>query len=361
VQDLGDVALIPGLVNPHTHLELTCYAGKLPSGPLWPWLGRLIALRMLPGQVRREQRGVADGAWQSLRAGVTCVGDISRRNVAWDVLADIPIRKVCFVELLSLADHPPRTPAELRAGLDAVREGPLLTAGVSPHAPYTVTAEHVTAAIELAAERGRPWTAHWAETPEEIAFLAGDESALPRLLRPLVARIGLRPPRCAPAEYLERCVGGRPPGLLAHGNYFAEADFAALARAGHTVVYCPRAHQFFQHPPHPLAALRAAGVPVVFGTDSAASNTGLGILDELQFVAMRVAGAPPADELLRLATLGAAGALGLADRIGTLEPGKQADLAAFACDPRTMDPVGDLIARPPAAATAVWVAGQRVV
>jgi cytosine/adenosine deaminase-related metal-dependent hydrolase len=359
VLDLGPVALLPGLVNPHTHLELTAYAGQLAPAPFWDWISRLVRLRAAPGQLERERAGVRDGAWQSLRAGVTCVGDISRRNLAWPVLKRMPIRKVCFAELLSLADDPPRNPDELRAGLDAVEEDALLTAGVSPHAPYTVPAEHIRAAVALAHERRRPWCTHWAETPEEVAFLAGESVDLPPVLTAVMARCGVSAPRQAPMAYLASCTAGLGPGLLAHVNYVKHEEIAALASAGHSVVYCPRAHRFFGHEPHPFMSLRRAGVRLCIGTDSSASNENLALLEELAVLGAAVGGALSAEELLRLVTIEAARALGLAALVGSIEPGKQADLAAFPCD-AARDPVAALIAQPPKA-SAVWVAGERVI
>lgn len=359
-EDLGQTALTPGLVNPHTHLELTAYAGRIAPRPLWQWLGELVKLRGEPGRVERERRGVYEGAWQSLRAGVTCVGDISRENVAWSVLKPLPLRKVCFVELLTLADQPPRDPAELRAAVADVAEDDWLTVGVSPHAPYSVPAEQIRAAIALADELDRPWCTHWAETPEEIAFLAGDDGALPRLLRGLLRQCGVRSPRMTAGAYLEQCVAEGRPGALAHVNYVGAADVECIARGGHVVVYCPRAHRFFGHAPHPLRRLQAAGVPVAVGTDSRASNEGLSPLEELRFLRRHVADAPAADVLLRMVTLEAARALRLEERIGSLERGKQADLAAFPVAPGVDDPAAALVESCPAAA-GVWVAGRRVV
>ncbi len=390
VIDLGDAILTPGLVNPHTHLELTCYAGKLPRASFWTWVGRLVLLRSMPGQVEREQRAVRDGAWQSLRAGVTCVGDISRRNLAWDVLKEVPVRKVCFVELLSIAGEPPRNVAELREAVRAVEEDDLLTVGVSPHAPYSVPETHIRGSIRLATELGRPWCTHWAETAEEVAFVHGDAKALPVFIRPLMSRIGLHTPELSPIAYLARCVGDGAPGALAHVNYIAgDEEIESLADAGHVVMYCPRAHRFFGHPPHAFSRLIRGGVPVAIGTDSAASNDDLSILAELRALKggssadvrngqpeMRQAStdelgpvSPPpqgvghpeltAHDLLRMATLEGARALGLADKIGSLETDKQADLAAFPCQSNTSDPVGDLIALAPAP-VGVWIAGQRV-
>lgn len=356
-----DAILTPGLINPHTHLELTGYAGQLRPGPLWDWLLGLVKLRRRPDQVEFEAAAVRDGAWQSLRAGVTCVGDISRRNVSWKALQDVPIRKVCFVELLSLADHPPRDPAELRAATAEVVEDDLLRIGVSPHAPYTVPLEQVHEAVLLAAELGRPWTMHLAETREEVAFLAGDDAALPAFLVELLRQCGVRPTRQSPIQLLQSVALGTP-GLLAHMNYLGEDEsLAALAAAGHTVAYCPRAHAFFGHENHPLPRLKAAGVLVVFGTDSAASNSSLAILPELRHVQDHYPGLFSATELLERATRGAARALQLGHVVGALEPGLAADLTVFPLDAANAgDPIAALIDAAPAA-RAVWVAGERVV
>lgn len=358
VIDLGDVAITPGLVNPHTHLELTCYADRIPPSPFWGWISRLIVLRAAPGQAQREAQGVLDGAWQSLRAGVTCVGDISRLNLHWPVLKRVPIRKVCFVELLTLADGPPRDPAELRAALDAVEEDALLTVGVSPHAPYTVPAAQIRETLALAAERRRPWCTHWAETREEVAFLYGQPAAMPEVLTAAMRRCGVFSPQQRPIAYLRACGGDWQPGALAHANYVADDELEALAAAGHTVIYCPRAHHFFGHEPHPCPRLRSAGVRVALATDSRASNWSLSLLDEARHV-MQHGAAPPPANLLRMMTLDAAAALGLSDEIGSLEVGKQADIAAFPVARDVAGPVAALIERAPPAA-GVWVAGGRV-
>jgi cytosine/adenosine deaminase-related metal-dependent hydrolase len=358
--DLGDAILTPGLVNPHTHLELTGYAGQLAPAPLWTWFPQLIKLRQAAGQIEREQQGVQDGAWQSLRAGVTCVGDISRRNVSSQVLKRIPIRKVCYAELLTLADDPPRNPEELRAALDEIEEDSLLTAGVTPHAPYTVPAAQIRAAVEFAAARGRPWCTHWAETQEECEFLQGDLNALPNFMQQLLAQCQMDSPHLPAGELLEQCSRGLPPGLLAHYNYAAPGDAQRLAQAGHAVVYCPRSHRFFGHPPHPYRDFLRAGVTVALGTDSVASNDNLNLLEEARFVGRETPDPPSAETLFRMVTLDAARALGLQTQIGSLAAGKQADLAAFPCAPGVSDPVAELVNRAPTP-LGVWVAGQRVV
>ena len=360
VEDLGSVVLIPGLVNPHTHLELGCYANALDPAPFWTWIEGLVCLRTQPGQPDREQQAVVDGASQSLRAGVTCVGDISRQNLAWSALKPLPMRKVCFVELLTLANQPPRDPIELRKAVAAVVEDELLTVGVSPHAPYTVPADQIRSAIALADELDRPWTMHLAETREEVAFLRGERGVLAPMIETLLERRGVRSPRQSPIELLAACGRDLRSGTLAHANYLADEQFGRLAEMGHVVVYCPRAHQFFGHSPHPFSRLREAGVAVALGTDSLASNRSLSILDELHHVRTQVPDSPSPHDLLRMATLMGARALGLENQIGSLETGKQADLAAFPCQAGATDPVRQLIEHP-VQPSAVWVAGRRVV
>lgn len=360
VTDLGAAILLPGLVNAHVHLELTCYAGRLQPEPLWDWFPKLVRLRRARGQVERERAAVYDGAWQSLRAGVTCVGDISRRNLNWQVLKPIPIRKVCFVELLTLADDPPRDPAELRAAVAEVQEDDLLTVGIAPHTPYTVPAGHIQAALQMATELNRPWCTHWAETREERAFLLGDGRALPAYMCDLLARCELRSPGLSAIELLEECARGVQPGALAHFNYVQPGDAERLAAAGHAVVYCPRSHRFFGHAPHPYRELTSAGVTVAIGTDSVASNDSLALLEELRFVRRELPDPPRGEVLLQMVTIHAARALGLHKQIGSLEAGTLADLVAFPCPADTADPAGDLIDQAPSP-LGVWVAGQRVV
>lgn len=369
LHDFKDAALIPGLVNPHTHLELTCYAGQLPRAPLWTWLMALVAVRRQPNQLARETAAVADGAWQSLRAGVTCVGDISRVNLAWRPLKGVPIRKVAFVELLSIADQPPRNPAELGAAIAEVIEDDLLTVGISPHAPYTVPADQIGVSARLAGEFNRPWCVHWAETPEEIAFLAGNPDAFPTVLAALIRNGGVKPYGLAAIPALRAALAGQSPrGILAHCNYLTDADINALAEHAVTVVYCPRAHQFYGHVDHPWRRLRAAGIRVALGTDSLAANESLSPLDEATFLWSRRTAADDlrATDLLRMITLDAAAGLDLDASIGSLQPGKRADLAAYSLDESakratTGDEVLAALFSAPLPAAAVFVNGKQVI
>ena len=358
--DLGETALTPGLVNPHAHLELTCYADMLKPAGLWDWFINLMKLRRRPGQMEREREAVRAGAWQSLRAGVTCVGDISRCNYAWPALKEIPIRKVSFVELITIADQPPRNLDELRAAAGEVVEDDLLTVGVSPHAPYSVSAEHMSGVLRLADELERPWTMHLAETPEEIAFLHGKRGVMPSMIEALMNAHGLKPPAVTPMDLLEQCGGGRRRGSIAHANYMGAEQFERLAASGQVVIFCPRSHDFFGHSPHPLPEMLSAGVAAAIGTDSLASNRSLSMLDELHFTHTRMKGSPTPTRLMEMATMEGARALDLEHLIGSITPGKQADLAAFPCPASTTDPARRLV-EAPKPAQRVWVAGRQVI
>src|SRR5262249_13733126 len=148
-------------------------------------------------------------------------------------------------------------------------------------------------------------------------------------------------------------------GALVHLNYLEPADIETLAKLPHAAIYCPRAHRFFGHPRHPFLDLCSAGVPVAIGTDSLASNQTLSPLAELHFRIPTIPGCPPAAELFEMITLTAARALGIAHRLGSLQSGKQADLAAFPIPPNANDPLEYLIEASPSAA-GLWVAGRRV-
>ena len=248
--------------------------------------------------------------------------------------------------------------------------------GISPHAPYTVPGDQIAGAIQLAHKFGLPWTTHWAETSEEVAFLAGELERMPASLRKMMDGIVLSP-RQRPIDFLSSCMPTSKPryrdecvGSIAHGNYLDECEFDRLAQLDLTVIYCPRAHRYFGHKEHPYVRLLQASVRVAVGTDSMASNEGLSPLEELRFLRRETPGAPSANILLRMVTLSAAEALQRPDysinltdaraySFGALEHDMFADLAAFPIPAETDDPLETLIQTAPPA-KAVWVAGERV-
>ncbi len=349
--DLGECTLLPGFVNAHTHLELTCYAGQLPPGSLWTWIRRLVELRAQPGRIDRERQAVRLGAELSLNAGVTTVGDISRTHSAWPVLKRSPLRKTCFAELLCFAGEPPRTLEELDETIRGTQTDERLVVGISPHAPYSVTPGQLRGCVERA-RRGRlPLTMHVAETREERRLIEDGGGMLYYVFWWQGFLKKCPPPRRPLFEYLADAGLLEIPALLAHVNYIEDHELDRLARSPCSVAYCPRAHRFHRHEPHRFREMLARGINVCIGTDSLAGTESLSVLDELRFLHREHPDLDPG-LLLEMGTLRGARALQLDACVGSIAVGKHADLVAVPLDPHgPRDPVANVLESdaPPAA------------
>jgi cytosine/adenosine deaminase-related metal-dependent hydrolase len=319
--DLGDAAVLPGLVNAHTHLDLTGLRGAVPfRGDFTDWLRAVIRHR----RARSAEQVEADvrvGLAESVRHGVTLLGDISAGGLSWPILASGAVRAVVFHELLGLARE--RAEAALTAAtvwLAAQPATPTCRPGLSPHAPYSVRDDLFERAGLLAQRTNVPLAVHLAETRAELELLEHHSGPFVAFLQEL----GVWDAEGLSAD-LQRIVNRceqHGPHLFVHGNYLpAELRLPRDA----AIVYCPRTHAFFGHPPHPFRDLLARGVRVALGTDSLASNPDLDLLAEARFL-HRLHPDLPGATLLRLATLAGAEALGWADETGSLQPGKSADL-----------------------------------
>jgi cytosine/adenosine deaminase-related metal-dependent hydrolase len=332
-QDLGDVLLMPGLVNAHTHLELGFAQGAVAPGPdFTDWLGRLLAaIRSASDDPARIETAITAGLAASLRAGTTTLGDITRDPEMTRALiarTDPRPTVVSYGEVIAVGRLRERAGPLIAAARSPAPASDIIV-GLSPHAPYTVEPEVLSQCGQAARADGLPLCMHAAETGDEAAFTAHGSGRLREHLERLKVwddRVPIAGTR--PIELLARCGLLGPKTLLAHANYVDADDIARLAQSGTSVAYCPRTHAAFEHPPHPVAALLSAGVNVCLGTDSLASNPSLSILDEVRFLH---AGRPEItpEMLLRMATGNGARALGLADQIGNLQEGRRADLVAI--------------------------------
>lgn len=332
VVDFGDSVIVPGFVNAHTHLELTHLAGQVPpEGHLTDWLLRLMtALVDAPPTRQQIEEAVIAGIRASIRAGVTCVGDISR-NPGWTrpVLAQSALYGISFGEVAAVGTRRYVLDERLAAATDVGDATDRLRIGVSPHSPYTVEPDALRTCAERAEELALPVCIHLAETSEEEAFTLGCRGPLAEYLQRMgvwddaIACHGARPFEAARSAGL---LGPRT--ILAHGNYIDEKDYPSLASSGTSVAYCPRTHHAFRHAPHPFRRMLRAGVNVCIGTDSLASNPSLSILDELQFLRRACPDLEP-ELLLAMGTLSGARALGFDHQSGSLKPGKHADLAVI--------------------------------
>lgn len=353
VEDLGDVVLLPGLVNAHTHLEFSDLAAPLGrSGMSLPaWIRLVIAERKRGNH--DAVAAIAAGLAESAAAGVTTLGEICTAPTADYAIEGSTPGLIAFQESIGFsAQRVDSALADLRRRL-AEAAAP---AGLSPHAPYTVHPRLLERITALAAAEGIPVAMHLAESPAELQLLADGDGDFRTLLEERSMWDATAIPRgWRPMDYLQRFVKA-PRSLVIHGNLLAadEIEFLGERRETLSVVYCPRTHAYFDHPIYPLAAMRKAGVRIALGTDSRASNPDLNLLADLRFAAARFSEIDPA-EWVPMATLDAAQALGVGDEVGSLVPGKRADLAALPCS--ADDPL-ESIAYGDTQIERVWIAGR---
>ncbi|MFN2566110.1 MAG: amidohydrolase family protein, partial [Gemmatimonadaceae bacterium] len=352
--DLGNVLLMPGLVNAHCHLELTAMRGFLEELEFGDWILRLAtAKRAVLTSVEMLVDAATLGIAEGLRAGVTTYADTCHSGVVIDALRECGVRGVMYQEVFGPDPAQCATSlAELREQVAAARslETPLVRVGVSPHAPYTVSDELYKAATRFALDERLPMALHIAEAAVESQLVERGEGRFADGLR--ARGIDVRPRADSSVGLLHRLGVLDASPLLIHCVRLSNGDVERIAATGSSVAHCPAANAKLGHGIAPVRELLDAGVRVGLGSDSVASNNRMDLLEEARLAALlqdarlgKHDGMTTA-EALELATLGGAQALGLADRIGSLDPGKDADLAAFSLDVERAVPLHD----PPAAA-----------
>ncbi len=374
--------LLPGLVNAHTHLELSYQsANTLSAGHFTQWVSKLMATYPPPDEIEAVIRNATrKGARMSLMAGVTTLGDISRhsaitRSKLADMHAETPItapRVVSFGEVMGLGKLRARAAPLIESALPpAASPSNLITTAISPHAPYTVEGPTLRACVRAALLKGAPIAMHLAENLEEIEFLSDlagpfgiDWDVMLKLdiIDKEISTMPGGPIRWAQRWGLLLADAGDPrprqfPVLLAHVNYCDNGELAQLAVSRASVAYCPRTHEYFKHPPHRYRDMLESGINVCLGTDSLASNPDLSILREAQLLLQRDQLDPY--EALAMITRRGADALGLSKDLGSLTPGKLADVILL-----TAGSQGDgarEIVEAASEPSAVWIGGCRVV
>jgi len=343
LEDLGNVALLPGLINTHTHLELSGIARPLgePGVALTDWFRQLMAARATYDATDAVRRGLAESA----RRGVAALGEIAQAGWSAEPFRASDVQTTVFLELIGPTRARRDAALELaHKHLEAWRPGCGWRAGLSPHAPYTVRRDLLDAVVRLASVHGVPLAFHLAESREELELLRTGTGPLRAMLDERGAwEPGALPPGSRPLDYLH-ALAAAPRSLVIHGNYLDQEEIAFLGRnAEHmAVVYCPRTHAWFGHAAYPLAQLLNAGALVALGTDSRASAPDLSLLEELREAAWRHP-TVPAEHLVRMATLNGARALGLEAEWGTLEPGKRARFTVVPLPERAGDPYALLL------------------
>ena len=344
VVDLGEVVLLPGLVNAHCHLDYTDMAGLLPPPKTFTDWIHLMILAKAQWEYPDYARSWLDGARMLLHTGTTTVADI---EVVPDLLPEVwdatPLRIFSFLEMTGIrARREPR--AVLREAVDKIESlaHPRCRASLSPHAPYSTLPELLRLSAREARKKRLRITMHVAESAQEFEMLVHASGAMYTWLKRNerdMTDCGLG----SPVEHLARN-GMLGKNLLAvHANYLGPKDVALLAGRKVSVVHCPRSHFYFKHRPFPLGKLLKAGVNVCLGTDSLATvykvqreKLELNMFEEMRALAAGHPGLSP-KKILPMATVNGARALGLTGRIGQLSRNAFADLIAIPVAAKSSD------------------------
>lgn len=327
--DLGNAILLPGLINLHTHLDLTNLHNRIkPTHNFTHWVFQLIGARM-----RWKEENYIDsivkGVGYCVEAGTTTVADIAHTKHSFSVLKKSPLRKIVYQEVIDLnPDHAEEIIKKTLTELSLVTRDNLFHTGISPHAPYSVSQELYQALAEIAQSKKISLCTHIAETRDEIEFLTKGTGNFPVFLRQIRAiPDSWQPPGLTPIHYLNKTGILKAKPVLIHCNYVTDEEISLINSCGASVAFCPRSHNFFGHANHPIKKLLRAEVNVGLGTDSLASNDTLSIVDEMKFLYSHYE--LPLKTILSMATINGAKALGLESKIGQIKENFEADLCGI--------------------------------
>jgi cytosine/adenosine deaminase-related metal-dependent hydrolase len=326
--DLGDAAILPGLVNAHAHLELTALRGLVRGLPFPRWV---LAVRRLKDALAPEdfRASARWGVLEGFAGGITATGDTGSSGAAAAAMAALGARGVAYQEVFG---PDPAQAEEAARGLEATAEALLplgsarLAIGVSPHAPYTVSEPLLRAVAILARRRGWPLAMHLAESPEEDHFVRHGDGPFAHAQRQRGLAVQAR--SRSPVAWAARAGFLGPDALAIHCVTADGDDAETIARHGTPIAHCPWSNAVLRNGRADLPLFRRLGVTVGLGTDSVAAGGGLDLFREMRLAALGCPLAPR--EMLRLATVDAAAALRLAD-VGGLEPGRWGDVCVVAC------------------------------
>jgi cytosine/adenosine deaminase-related metal-dependent hydrolase len=332
VLDLGEQILLPGLINAHCHLDYTMLRGKIPpSQSFSDWI-RAINAEKAKLTPKDYVASINQGFAEAQRFGTTTIVNLTAFSELISAIEE-PIRTWWFGELIDV-----RNPDQARRIVDHAVESlrPAKHWGLAPHAPFTASGALYARCEEVARQEKILATTHLAESREEMQMFHDADGPAFDFLK----SIGRPMEDCGgktPLEYLLQVAVLDENWIVAHLNELTEGDFDLLARSRKFhIAHCPRSHTFFEHAPFALKKLRALGFNICLGTDSLASNSSLSLFSEMR----ELLGKEPwisSREILEMATVNAAHALGQAHSLGKIRPGFSADLIAIAAVPSGTD------------------------
>lgn len=354
IREFGPAAIVPGLVNSHSHLELTAMRGFLENeeSDFFAWLKKLTMARLERMTADDLNVSAQWGACEAARAGVTCVADASDAAiVSMSALRAVGLRGIVFQESFGPDPRLARENlAKLQTKISRLREDEtnLVKCGVSPHAPYTVCGPQLEMIAQFALDENLPLMMHAAETMMEVSLLRAGRGAFADGLRS--RGIDWQTPAVSPIQYLKQhgILATRP--LLAHCIHVDAEDVATLAETETRVAHCPKSNAKLGHGVAPLLKFVGQGIAVGLGSDSVASNNVCDLLEEARYALLFArSGADESDgacrlsaqDALQMATQGGARAVGWQEQIGELKSGLQADFAIVSLAGRHQIPVYD--------------------
>jgi len=333
---LDDCIIVPGFVNSHTHLELSCLKGVIKERKSFSkWIIEVIEAKKKLSE-KDYEKSIKNGILESIKGGITCFGDISGTGLSPKIMKKLGVRGISFHEVIGFKEKEAwdifytfimkiAISQILYSGKEEI-----LSIGISPHSPYSVSHKLFKLSCNLAKRLNLPVSTHLSETEDEVRFLKNGNGPLRKLLLDLGSfENSWKPPACSPLKYLDSLNVLNPNISIVHFNFFDKADLGIAKKSNIKVIFCPKSNnEWFSRKSSPLIVCLEKSIPISIGTDSLASNNAYNMFDEMRMV-KSLYPSLPAKKILQMATIGGAFCLRLKNKIGSLRPGKLADFIAI--------------------------------